>query len=101
VLGTMLLVANSTEDELVLARQRTWHERSSESRQSFTWPEAGQALATSEHFSKAVPELPPANFALLILAPERVDTLDLAQAPHARTIHTLEQGDWRTEAVNP
>lgn len=101
LLGTMQMVATGTSEELTRARQRTWLERSNESRQSFTWPDAGKALAAAECFSSAVPGQPPENFALLLLAPERVDTLDLAQAPHARTIHSLEHGEWRSAAVNP
>jgi PPOX class probable FMN-dependent enzyme len=101
LLGTMRLVAETTDEELQQARLQTWKERSDESRQSFTWPHAGQPLSALERFSKAVPEMPPENFALLILAPERADILDLAQAPHSRVIHQLADGMWTAEAVNP
>ena len=101
LLGTMQLNTVSTDEELALARQRTWQDRSSESRQSFTWPDAGQSLGAAELFSKTAPDLPPENFALLILTPERVDILDLTSSPHKRTIHTLEHGDWRSLVVNP
>lgn len=101
LLGTLQPTTGSTDEELVSARLRTWRERSGESRQSFTWPNAGEPLAARESFSKEVSELPPENFALLLLAPERVDVLDLAPSPHAREVHTLEQGEWRSLAVNP
>lgn len=101
VLGTMQLVAETEDEELRLARLRTWKERSEESRQSFTWPHAGQPLSSPGNFTKVVPELPPENFALLILAPERVDILDLALAPHSRIAHVLANGAWHVEAINP
>lgn len=101
VLGTMQLVAETADEELQQARLRTWKERSEESRQSFTWPHAGRPRSSPENFTKAAPELPPENFALLILAPERVDILDLARAPHSRIVHVLTDGEWRAGAVNP
>src|SRR5689334_7958236 len=51
VLGTMQLVADTEDEELRQARMRTWKERSDDSRQSFTWPEAGMPVAAMECFS--------------------------------------------------
>jgi PPOX class probable FMN-dependent enzyme len=101
LLGTMRFVAETADEELRQARLRTWRERSDESRQSFAWPHAGQPLSAAEHFSNVAPEIPPENFALLILAPERVDILDLVQTPHSRVIHQLADSMWTAEAVNP
>ena len=101
VLGRMQLAANAADEELQRARMRTWQERSDESRQSFTWPDAGKPLADKGSFSKAMPELPPENFALLILAPERADILDLASSPHSRILHVQEDGAWCSTPINP
>lgn len=101
LLGTMQLVAETADEELRQARLRTWRERSDESRQSFTWPHAGKPLSSREQFSKTVPDMPPENFALLLLAPERVEILDLTQAPHSLIVHQLMDGEWVVDALNP
>ena len=101
LLGKMQVIHDPNERELILARQRTWNERSTESRQSFTWPLAGQQLAEPEAFKYAAPVEPPANFALLVFIPEQVEILDLSHQPHARSVHRLEEGGWRAEKINP
>ncbi|HEX7650663.1 MAG TPA: pyridoxamine 5'-phosphate oxidase family protein [Noviherbaspirillum sp.] len=99
--GTMECVDGSGDEELQQARLRTWRERSEESRQSFTWPHAGQLLAAADAFAKAAPALPPENFALLILAPQQVDILDLIPSPHSRIVYTLNGSEWQSAAINP
>ena len=101
LLGTMHTVRDPDEEEMILARRRTWQERSAESRQSFTWPAAGQPLEERDVFKYPAPTVPPANFALLVLAPEQVEILDLSCQPHARSVHRVAAGGWHTEKINP
>lgn len=99
--GLMESVEGGENEELQQARLRTWRERSEESRQSFTWPHAGQMVADADAFAKAAPALPPENFALLVLAPQQVDILDLSPSPHSRIVYTLDGGEWHSAAINP
>lgn len=99
--GLMESVDRAEDEELQQARLRTWRERSEESRQSFTWPHAGQMLAAADAFAIPAPIMPPENFALLILAPQQVDILDLSPSPHSRIVYTLDSGKWHSAAINP
>ncbi len=101
LLGKMQTVIDTQDEELISARKRTWQERSMESRQSFTWPVAGEALADPAAFELPAPSSPPAGFALLALSPVRVEILDLANQPHARSVHWLEDGTWGFKKINP
>ncbi len=101
LLGKIQIVVDTEEAELMAARIDTWRERTAASRQSFTWPHAGQALAEPAAFIHAVPEQAPETFALLLFSPERVEILDLSQQPHAREVDLLEEGLWRAERINP
>ncbi|HEY0845116.1 MAG TPA: pyridoxamine 5'-phosphate oxidase family protein [Noviherbaspirillum sp.] len=100
ILGTMH-VAHSEDEELEQARRLTWHERTEESRQSFTWPRAGEPLSPLPAFRHPTPMRPPENFSLLVLTPDRVETLDLSCHPHVRELHTCQNGDWTSGRINP
>ena len=99
--GKLNAVVDSMDQELVQTRQRTWHERTDVSRQSFTWPAAGKPLSASESFSQPCPAQAPETFALLIFTPERVERLNLHSQPHERIIFTCEQDGWLEQQINP
>ncbi len=101
LLGTMRPADPEENDELLHARMHTWNERSSESRQSFTWPPAGEPLAVATDFMHVSPTLPPQNFGMLIFDPQSVDMLDLGRHPHRRELHKLHEATWTCTAVNP
>ncbi|HXG65700.1 MAG TPA: pyridoxamine 5'-phosphate oxidase family protein [Blastocatellia bacterium] len=99
--GKAQVVTETDDEELLAARERTWRERSEESRQSFTWPAPGLPRSEDEAFSYSAPAQPPSNFGLLILTPERVEYLDLRPHPHERRAYCLRNGEWGVEALNP
>jgi pyridoxamine 5'-phosphate oxidase len=101
LLGTMRLLEGLEDEELVLARDRTWRERTEESRQSFTWPAAGLLLSAPPAFSESAPALPPATFGVLLFTSERVEILDISCQPHAREVHAFEFGAWSSTRINP
>lgn len=100
LLGTMR-PARPQDESTLRARSRTWAERSDESRQSFTWPPAGDPLAPPPAFSAPAPSVPPENFSVLLFSPERVEALDLGSQPHARELHSLSDGVWMATRINP
>jgi pyridoxamine 5'-phosphate oxidase len=99
--GKLSVVTSSDDAECMTARQRTWRERTNASRQSFTWPSAGETIANKENFSLPCPQEPPDNFGLLILAPERVECLNLFKHPHERIIHERVNQVWYQRQINP
>lgn len=101
LLGTAVIGTGQGTAMLEQARQRSWRERSEQSRQSFSWPAPGQARGADVLFSLPCPETPPENFVLLVFVPERVDTLDLSSQPHRRELHVLEDGKWTATSINP
>lgn len=101
LLGTMQELENRGAEEVHLACNRTWEERTDKSRQSFSWPRASERLSNSVMFTNPPASEPPSNFGLLGFCPQRVETLDLTSHPHAREVHALEDGAWRSILVNP
>ena len=101
LLGKALVETGQGTAILEQARARSWRERSEQSRQSFSWPAPGRARGADTLFSQSCPETPSENFALLVFAPVRVDTLDLSSHPHARELHVLEDGQWTAASINP
>lgn len=100
LLGTMSTAVDDDE-ERTAARLKTWAERTDESRQSFTWPHAGEPLSPDSFFRQPSPHRPPENFALLVFRPEQVDTLDLTSQPHGRKRHILRGSGWISARINP
>lgn len=80
---------------------RVWQSMPEPSRRSFTWPEPGKIRAGPSAYSQQPPEFPPSNFLILLLAPERVDHLDLRPFPHERNIYRKRNEHWTQESVNP
>ena len=101
--GRAYLADGTGSEELALARSEIWNELREAAKRSFTWPVPGERLADPSEFLAPVPEAIPAHFSLLLLAPERVDHLDLKTDPHHREIHTLAESNapWKSQQVNP
>ncbi|AFY68783.1 pyridoxamine 5'-phosphate oxidase-related FMN-binding protein [Thalassoporum mexicanum PCC 7367] len=100
----MVIDAAYPDQELLQARQATWQQISDAARSQFLWPAPGQPVTKSP-----VPDAsgspdkmePGANFCLVIMAPQRVDHLQLAGQQH-RTIYERDrQGNWSQQQVNP
>ena len=101
ILGRVAAVGADGNADESAARRRAWSSASPSSRQSFTWPAPGAPRADNAEFDRAAPDEPPTTFGILVLTPERVETLDLRPHPHARVVHTLHAGAWSSAAINP
>lgn len=101
--GRAFLLDGTGSEELARVRSEIWIELKEAAKRSFTWPVPGQPLADQSEFQAAVPEAIPSHFSLLLLAPERVDHLDLKTDPHSREIHTCDgvNSHWKSKQVNP
>lgn len=94
-------VADADVAEYGELRMQTWRARTEQSRQAFSWPAPGSALAPVQAFELPCPQVPPENFLLLLFEPQQVDLLELAPHPHRRCVYTLEGDAWLQRAVNP
>ncbi len=99
--GNVELLDQEATGEGAELRRRSWRERSSESRQSFTWPTPGMNRADPASFALPEPIDPPDTFGLLILNPTMVDYLDLRPSPQLRMQYVLETGGWTESPINP
>ena len=122
----VLADGRSADPRLRAARARVWEKMSDATRRTFAWPEPGAPVAAAAARARAgraaaerPVELADAHFAVLIVAPERVDELHLggrqkrlvyAIADDARRggdedgpLAGLPSGGaaWRVERVNP
>jgi pyridoxamine 5'-phosphate oxidase len=98
------ITALGAEQELDLRRIAAWGELSDSSRALFYWPTAGEPRLDSDSFPKLIAQdiAIPENFEVLLLAPNRVETLELNPHPHLRKKWTLEASlIWRCVVVNP
>lgn len=124
----VLATANSEEPLLRAASTAVWERLQASTKRTFVWPSPGEpidAVAAPSH--NVEPPLSEANFALVVVLPERVDELHLG-GKQRRVLYTLEDpgtnsGDtsqqadvqmsstaflaqhaktrWRQQAVNP
>lgn len=105
IAGTITIVdCNCQEPSHTAARHRVWQNLSDAARLQFVWPEPGRARTPQFDFDKIQPpsaERPVSNFALLLLAPYRVDHLELKGEPQNRTIYVLKTQGWSQQEVNP
>lgn len=102
IAGRATIIAGKGEAEALQMRLRTWRQLSDGSRQAFSWPRPKEPRAGIDEFQRLVPDEPPPHFALLIVAPQRVDHLDLSTGPHQRTVHRLTgENEWTSTAFNP
>lgn len=104
--GSFLAVGPGTAaPELQEERQRIWANLSEAARSQFAWPPPGQPHAgCPEAFAGPPPPADPplATFCLLLLAPQRVDWLELRGEPQHRWRYLLTEGDrWQQLALNP
>ena len=73
-------------------------------RQSFTWPAPGTPRDPGASFDEPArgPEVPPADFLLLVLDPDEVDRLELDGNPQNRWTYRLgDDGGWTASEINP
>jgi PPOX class probable FMN-dependent enzyme len=107
LLGKLRLIGEDHPDEdLAEARLESWGALPTSSRLAFSWPDPGAPLAEPRRFRVAAPDpdRPPANFALLLLEPDRVDHLDLRADPHARIRYDRPEAGatrWDAVEINP
>lgn len=83
------------------ARGELWRTLSPETRATFFWPHPGKPRDADEVFTPTSSATdPPASFAVLLLHPQAVEHLDLAQQPHRRRRWTWD-GRWNVRELNP
>ena len=85
-------------------RLELWRSQNEDNQALFLGAAPGTRLkhttTSKRHTDKQPTDKPPAHFILIVLNPERVDYLKLAQ-PHHRTLYRLKNGEWQTQAVVP
>jgi len=112
--GPLLAVTNVTQEataevpdpELQRERIQVWQALSENARLQFAWPQPkGDRATDPDAFTPEPPdaEAPPETFALLLLAPQRVDRLALRGNPQDRWLYDLDvaSGQWSERAANP
>lgn len=97
--GQLQLIDDSSPREEL--RSAAWSRLSEGAREQFYWPtpaaprDKGEEPATGD-------DGVPTSFLLGVVIPERIDHLQLAGSPQQRCISIRgEDGEWRSEAVNP
>jgi pyridoxamine 5'-phosphate oxidase len=102
--GHLSLITGQDDDiAFVQTRRNVWTQLSANGRQQFAWPDPGQPLTAAGFEPTDLSVAPPPTiFAVLILAPERVDHLELRGEPQNRCQY-WQQSDqsWRSQAINP
>ncbi|MEL6494560.1 MAG: Npun_F5749 family FMN-dependent PPOX-type flavoprotein [Cyanobacteria bacterium J06623_7] len=102
--GSLQLITSSNSDLFLhKARQITWHNLSDPARSQFAWPEPAQPAAEASAFEVTPPDpqVPLDNFCLLLLAPTKIDHLQLKGNPQQRFLYARERDRWTTRGVNP
>jgi PPOX class probable FMN-dependent enzyme len=90
-------VADEPLDRL---RLEAWESLSEDSHRQFAGPAPGSER-TQAAAPASTPTVPPDYFGLMVLKPASVDVLELAQTPHRRTFHRLdEEENWTSRQVN-
>lgn len=89
------------EAKLEDALNRTWQQRSTVSRQSFSWPQPKRKRGDAAAFELPEPSVPPDHFTLLLLDINAVDYLSLASVPHTRRMFSKLGGQWLDRPTNP
>ncbi|RZM81730.1 Npun_F5749 family FMN-dependent PPOX-type flavoprotein [Leptolyngbya iicbica] len=84
-------------------RQNLWDKLSTNGRQQFAWPNPGEPRTEGGYEPLDLALSPPLSpFAVLILAPEQVDHLELRGEPQNRHQYwQTADGGWRSQAINP
>lgn len=103
--GKLTLVTADLNSTLQFARQEVWQKLSDSARLQFAWPHPGEKrIDEPAAFSPPNPseKEPLTNFCLLLLAPEKVDHLELRGEPQNRCLYLLQKDQtWSTQPVNP
>ncbi len=101
LLGQISVGTDAIGGDLAAARARCWQEATDATRQSFTWPQPGEARAAPAAFEQPPPANPPADFGILVLLPTEVEYLDLRARPHLRRLSRRVEHAWTDVVVNP
>lgn len=103
--GKLQLVTNEeTDRDLQLARQTTWQNISDAAREQFAWLDPGKPLLDNSALLALDPDpqIPLANFALLLLIPYKIDHLQLRGEKQQRCFYRLQTDNtWAIEPINP
>lgn len=106
LLGNLTVVTVDYPDEsLQKARRLVWQQLSDGARSQFAWPDPGQKRvekASAFSLPPPLPNEPLADFCLLLLAPERVEHLELRGEPQNRWQYDLDDSQiWIARSLNP
>lgn len=101
-----LINAEDSDENLELARKIAWEKLSDSARLQFAWPTPGKLRQeeTEPAFSPSPPskKQPLTNFCLLLLAPSKVDILELKDNPQNRYFYSLQSDrTWSVQEINP
>jgi pyridoxamine 5'-phosphate oxidase len=102
--GPLSLITDQDDDPAAeQTRQDLWGKLSANGRQQFAWPKPGQPRTAQGYEPIDLDTSPPLpTFAVLMLAPERVDHLELRGDPQNRCQYWQESDHrWRSQAINP
>ena len=97
--GTLQMLA---PEALLRERQRHWQQLTANGRALWGWPAPGAPLQRDAPFPAELPEhtAMPDWFALLRIAVDRVELLELVGTPHRRRRWSADQ-QWREQEFNP
>lgn len=105
LMGSLTLITSDCTDEDFLdARRLLWQSLSDKARSQFTWPLPGHPRSSHEAFQTdlSLCDRPVEPFCPLLLAPRRVDHLELRGNPQNRHIYELNDAqEWSISEVNP
>jgi len=107
------IAGDATIDATTATRSHQWSKLSPATRLTFYGPPPGTKRESSTDRTndtnsknqsvqsvKSVDDSPPPSFAVLVLSPIRVESLDLTTDPHTRTQFARQDG-WRPLAIHP
>ncbi|MEM9448150.1 MAG: Npun_F5749 family FMN-dependent PPOX-type flavoprotein [Cyanobacteria bacterium P01_E01_bin.6] len=94
-----------SDENLSDIRKSLWNTLSDKARAQFAWPFPSHNRENHAAFNRdaPAPDAPLAQFCVLLLAPHRVDHLELRGNPQDRCIYELnnDTNEWRVRIVNP
>lgn len=102
ILGNLQLITADCEPGFYQQqRQVMWQEISDSARQQFTWAEPGCPRTADFPSYTPDPQVPVANFCLLLLDPIRCDRLALRGNPQNRWLYVKTPEGWTEQEVYP
>jgi pyridoxamine 5'-phosphate oxidase len=96
-----VIVSQTADPTLSLARWQMWQQLSEAARQQFTWPDPGQPQLEGADFCQPSPAEPPDWFCLLLLQIDQVDHLNLRADPQQRSSFQRRADSWTQVNLNP